>query len=102
MEQEYKLNEFIKRESLNNLSICIGLVVAMTEVIKGILTNVEPRIIVLITSILISFARMYLNLDEKNIKDEMIIAFFNVIPISIGAIGAYDMIIKVIMKSIGG
>lgn len=96
-------NRFIQKEDLNNLGLCIALTVGLTEIFKIVLPVLEPRILVLVFSILISYTKMYLNngITENNKKEKILIAFFNVIPIAIGSIGSYDMILKVLMKMLG-
>jgi hypothetical protein len=49
----------------------------------------------------VSYSKSYLNngLTKENFKEKMLIAFFNVVPIAIGAIGAYDMVLRVILKA---
>jgi hypothetical protein len=76
-------------------------VVAITELLKGIFPYFEPRGLVLILSVFVSYSKSYLNngLTKENFKEKMLIAFFNVVPIAIGAIGAYDMVLKIIFKA---
>ena len=102
-ENDYKFDHFIEKESLNSLSWCIMLGVALTEVFKICLPIIEPRIIVLFFSIFVSYSKMYLNnhITKKNLKERLLISFFNVAPIAIGAIGAYDMVLKFIIKGFG-
>lgn len=101
MNEKYNFNQFIKKEDLNNLSWCIMIVIALTEVFKICFPFIEPRFLVLIFSIFISYSKMYLNNDVRkdNLKENLLIAFINVAPISIGSIGAYDMILRLILKS---
>ena len=99
---EYTLNHFIEKESLNSLSWCIMLVIALTEVFKICFPFIEPRILVLFFSIFTSYSKMYLNngVTKENLKEKLLISFFNVAPIALGAIGSYDMVLKFIFKSL--
>lgn len=103
LEAQVNFNRFIQKEDLNNLSLCIALTVGLTEVFKIILPFIEPRILVLAFSTLVSYTKMYLNngITENNKKEKMLIAFFNIIPIAIGSIGSYDMILRSLIKMIG-
>jgi hypothetical protein len=51
-------------------------------------------------SFFVSATRLILvnNIDSENAKEKIIIAFFNIIPISLGAIGSYDMIVKLVLN----
>ena len=79
------------------------IVIALTEAFKICLPMVEPRLIVLFFSIFVSYTKMYLNnhLTKENLKERLLIAFINVAPICIGAIGTYDMVLKFILRSFG-
>jgi hypothetical protein len=103
LESQVNFNRFIQKEDLNSLGLCIALTVGLTEIFKIILPVFEPRILVLIFSTLISYTKMYLNngITANNKKEKILIAFFNVIPIAIGAIGSYDMILKIFIKVLG-
>jgi hypothetical protein len=95
-----KLDSFLEKESLNNLAFCIVLTVGFTQILKMVFPFAEPRILVLTFGALLSFARMYLNnnLTKENIKERLIIALFNIVPIVLGAIGSYELIIETILK----
>ena len=103
LESQVKLNRFIQKEDLNKLSLCIVLAVGLTEIFKIILPFIDPRIWVLIFSSLISYTKMYLNngITSENLKEKLLVAFFNIMPIAIGAIGSYDMILKILIKVLG-
>ena len=103
MSEEYNFNHFIEKENLNSLSWCIMIVIALTEAFKMCLPFIEPRFLVLFFSIFVSYTKMYLNngVTKENIKEKLLIAFINVAPISVGAIGTYDMVLKFILKSFG-
>ena len=95
------LNQFITKENFNSLSWCIVLVVGLTEILKLLNVNIEPRILVIFWSLIVSLSRTYLNngITRENIKEKLLMAFFNIVPISIGAIGTYDMIVKTFLKN---
>lgn len=103
MSEEYKINQFIDKESFNNLSKCIAIVVALTEIFKICFSIIDPRILAIIFSFLVSFSRIYLNsdIDKTNIKEAILIGFFNIIPIALGSMGAYDIILKIILQNFG-
>lgn len=103
MNAEYNFNHFIKKEDLNSLSWCIMIVIALTEAFKICLPFIEPRLLVLFFSVFVSYTKMYLNngVNKENIKEKLLIAFINVAPISVGAIGTYDMVLKFILRSFG-
>lgn len=97
-----EFNKFITKENFNNLTWCIVLVVGITEIFKIIFGGLEPRILVILASTLVSYTKMYLNngVTKENIKEKLLIAFFNIMPIAIGAIGAYDMILKTFIRTV--
>jgi hypothetical protein len=96
-----KIDNFIEKENFKNLFWCIAVVVGITEITKIFLPVFEPRIIVVFWSFFVSAARLFLvnNIDRENAKEKVLIAFFNLIPIALGAIGSYDMIVKLILKT---
>ena len=103
MKEEYNFNHFIKKEDLNSLSWCIMIVIALTEAFKICLPFIEPRFLVLFFSVFVSYTKMYLNngVNKENFNEKLLIAFINVAPISVGAIGTYDMVLKFILRSFG-
>lgn len=97
MENQVKISRFIQKEDFNNLALCISLTVGLTEIFKIIFPFLEPKLFVIAFSFLVSYSKMHLN-NEDATKDDEIIAFFNVIPIALGAIGSYEMILKALFK----
>ena len=102
-ENNYNLNQFITKDNFSSLTSCVALVITITEMFKLLFTGIEPRILVIIFSFIVSFTKMYFEQEDTDldIKKQILIALYNVVPIAIGSIGAYDMIIKVISKSFG-
>jgi hypothetical protein len=96
-----KIDSFVEKNNFKSLFWCIAIVVGLTEISKIFFPNIEPRIAVVCWSIFVSAARLILvnNVDRENAKEKIIIAFFNIIPISLGAIGSYSMIVKLILNA---
>lgn len=100
--EEFKLSRFISKENFSSFTWCMGFVVSITEVLKMFFVGVDPRILVVICSAFVSFARAYLLGKEgnKNLKEEILISFCDVFPISICAMGCYDVLLKLFEKSL--
>lgn len=96
-------NRFVDKESLNSLSWCIMATVSFTEIFKISFPLIDPRLFVIFFSLFISYARMCLskNVDDKKLKENLLIVLLNVPPIALGSMGMYDVILKTIFKSFG-
>lgn len=100
---DYNLNQFITKDNFGNLTSCIAIVIALTELCKIFLGFIEPRVLVVFFSVIVSLTKTYFESENStdDIKTQLLIAFFNTIPIAIGAIGAYDMVVRVVLKTLG-
>ena len=91
---KYNFNQFITNENFNSLYWCIIIVVSMTEFLKALINDIDPRIVVLFMSAITSCVRMYLSTNES--KKNFIILFLDIFPIYLGSLGSYDSILKII------
>ena len=97
-ESKYTMNRFIKKEDFKDFTFCTMFIIGLTELLKILFWNVDPRILALISSVIMNLAIMFFVEDEnelkKNFKVNLINALINVIPTSISAMGMYDVAIK--------
>lgn len=85
------MDGFITSELLLSLAGCVGVVMAVTQVLKKHI-NVSPKNIALIVSIIVGVSRIIIL--KRFSLDEIFIGIINILPILCGAIGAYDAMIK--------
>lgn len=99
--ENIKIDHFIEKDNFKSLFWCIAIVVGITEITKIFFPNLEPRITVIFWSFFVSVMRLVLvnNIDRENAKEKIIIAFFNIIPMALGAIGSYDLVVKFILNA---
>lgn len=87
---------FISKDVFKSLSGCILVVEACTESSKMLMLNHFPSIYSLwaafIFSIIVSFVRFIFEAD--NTKEGIILSIINAVPIFLGAVGVYQVLLK--------
>lgn len=82
---------FINTELLLSLAGCVGIVMVITQLVKKYI-KVDPKIIALVSSIVIGVIRVIVKEDYD--VSSIIVGLLNIIPILWGATGGYDIMTK--------
>lgn len=85
----YRLDHFITKDMFLDLSGCILIVCATVQALKGCF-DLNPMLLNLMVSTVVTFIRIIFMKDFS--LEGIILGFLNLIPILLGASGAYEVI----------
>jgi len=83
-----KFEKFIEKDMFTHLSSCIIIVTALVELTKS--SGINCLLLNFIFSMLVNVTRVILIGDYS--KEALILGFYNIIPLMLGATGTYEFI----------
>lgn len=86
------MDQFIDVNTFATLAGCITITVAITQIAKQYFVNTPTKLINLVAALIVTTCAVYFKHDYS--LDGIILGMLNIIPIMMGATGAYEYAVK--------